>query len=447
MGKPNVVNKVFAVCVSLLLCCCLPFFARAAAVSVQTPGEDASLRFSIKLGTGYRNAPTPPAVRGDSVYVVSGRFLYQLSAGTGETLAKQTLESISTYTAVPPTVTEDRIYMPLDDGVVQAFDRETLTPLWTYVDPLGGQGLCPVAVDGGRLYTGFWNGETNEASFVCLPADGAGAQRVLWSYTKTGGFYRATALTVGDTVVVGSDNGERVDRPDAPGAVLCFDKTTGALRSSLSLPGDIRCGVARDPETGALWTATKAGLVVRMSLTDGVLAETGRFSACGAVSVTPVPFGGSVYFAAQNGRAGRFYAVASDTLIERRAAELPGVPQGDLLLSSALWADYGTVQIYMTYNAPPGGILMVEDSLQLTEGGAVTVFDPPEEAAQYCFCPVVCGEDGALYYKNDSGTVFAVSPPEKAPLSRSRFVSLLARLARLFTLLCALRSFTAEAAI
>ena len=29
--------------------------------------------------------------------------------------------------------------------------------------------------------------------------------------------------------------------------------------------------------------------------------------------------------------------------------------------------------------------------------------------SQYCVCSVNCGEDGTLYYKNDSGFIFAVT--------------------------------------
>ena len=434
-------KKTISLLLVLTLFTLFSLTAAGAVSGAPTPGEDASLRFSVKLGTGYRNAPTPPAVQNGCLYTVAGAFIWKLDALTGEILRRQALESVSTYTAVPPTVEDGVVYMPLDDGIVEAFDADTLTPLWSYADALGGQGLSPVTVDGDFLYTAFWNGETNEANFVCLPRSGSGAQRAVWTYMKAGGFYRAAPLVVGDRVLVASDNGERVDQPDAPGAVLCFDKKSGRLLSSLPLPGDIRAGIARDETTGALYTATKAGLVVRMALDGrGVLSETGRYNAGGGVSLTPVVFAGSVYAAAQNGRAGRFFALTADTLTERWSADMPGVPQGDLLLNTALWDDWKTVRVYATYNAPPGGVWMFEDVPGRTEAVSAVVFDPPAESAQYCFCPVVGGEDGTIYYKNDSGTVFALAPAA----SLTAFQGANTRLVRLVKLLQAfLRLFAA----
>lgn len=64
------------------------------------------------------------------------------------------------------------IFAPLADGRVQAFNAETLESLWVYQDMLKGQSLSPITYSDGYIYTGFWNAETKDANYVCIPGYG-----------------------------------------------------------------------------------------------------------------------------------------------------------------------------------------------------------------------------------------------------------------------------------
>lgn len=398
--------------ISLLLAAALCFSvfvpaAFAAVTMAPAPGENAALLFTKKLGSGYRNAPTPLAVHGNALYVVSGKKLYKLHAKTGEILAETVLESVSTFTAAPPTVYGGRVFIPLDDGIVQAFDEGTLAPVWTYTDPLGGQGLTAAVCEDGRLYTGFWNGETEAANFVCLPTEGAGEQTAVWTFSALGGFYRTEALLRDGYVLFGSDNGAReFVNPEAPGTVFCLDKQTGARVSTLTIPGDIRAGLGTDPATGDLYAASKYGALCRFTLTEtGDLRKQAEIALPGGMTVAPEVWNGRLYAACMNGAKGLFLTLEPDTLQTVYTAELPGVPQGNLLVSARF---NGEARVYFTCNQRPGGVYMITDAPGRTAGAAATVFEPDEALAQYCFCPLAAGEDGALYYKNDSGTIFAL---------------------------------------
>ena len=418
----------------LLFCLALPCPA-AGLTSAPTPTAEAELLFTRKLGSGYKNAPSPIAAGDGVIYTAAGKNLYKLDALTGETLAAQPMESVSTYTATPPLLADDTVYMPLDDGIVQAFSAEDLTPLWQYTDPLGGQGLTPIVCEDGYLYTAFWNGERDEANFVCLPAKGSGEQSALWTFSSKGGFYRTAPLLQGDYVIVGSDNGEQVDQPAAPSAVYSLHKRTGKQVASLATAGDIRAGIGYDETTGACYTVSKAGILYRFLAdpANGKLSSLTGVALPGSSTVTPVPYQERLYTASADGRKGLFTVRDAATLAELCSAELPAPSQGDMLVSTA-YEDDGRILIYTTYNAPPGGVYVIEDAPGRTEIQAKELFAPPEGMGQYCFCPLAADACGRIYYKNDSGTIFGL---DAAPEGRQA-LSLLENILRLFARLIAL---------
>ena len=106
--------------VALFFSCALPCLA-AGLTYAPAPVGSAELLFTRRLGTGYKNAPTPVAAGDGCIFTAAGNHMYKLDADTGETLASVPMDSVSTYTAIAPTVTEDTVFMPLDDGMVQAF--------------------------------------------------------------------------------------------------------------------------------------------------------------------------------------------------------------------------------------------------------------------------------------------------------------------------------------
>ena len=71
--------------VLLILFCALPCFA-AGFTYAPTPVADTELLFTRRLGTGYRNAPTPVAAGNGCIYVAAGKKLYKLDAGTEKRL-------------------------------------------------------------------------------------------------------------------------------------------------------------------------------------------------------------------------------------------------------------------------------------------------------------------------------------------------------------------------
>ena len=122
-----------------------------------------------------------------------------------------------------------------------------------------------------------------------------------------------------------------------------------------------------------------------------------------------VVYNGRLYVGCQNSTAGKFIVLDAKTMKEIYTADMQGYPQASMLASTAYEEATGKIYIYSTYNAKPGGITVFEDSQGQTTAVKTELFTPSEDMQQYCISTISVGSDGTLYYKNDSGNIFALS--------------------------------------
>ncbi|MGN1195425.1 MAG: PQQ-binding-like beta-propeller repeat protein, partial [Acutalibacteraceae bacterium] len=285
---------------------------RQSIFTYQTPttSRQTAQRFTVLLGAGYKNAPTPPLVVGSTLIVLSGNTIYKLDAESGKEIAKASMYSTPGYASITPTYYNGVIYAALNNGVVQAFSYETLESLWIYQDALGGQCLSPVTYDGGYIYTGFWNGEESYANFVCIDAKDEDTKKTnevkkpVWVRKHKGGYYWAGAALTKNYVVVGCDNG-KTDSTSAS-KIISLNKKTGKLADTLTVKGDIRSSVTFYSKTASYYVSSKAGYVYKfkMNSTSGAFASLKSYKAAGEVTSTPVIYESRLYIGAQNGQKG-----------------------------------------------------------------------------------------------------------------------------------------------
>lgn len=403
-------NKRFlkSICVFLCLVTVLSVtaFAGVTYKSLPESEQEARLLWSVKLGTSYRNAPSVPAVYGSNVIVMSGKELVKLDAATGEIIEKVSMCSEPSFGYTPVLCADGKLFCPLEGGIVQAFDAETMTALWSFTSPLGGQALTPITYSSGKVYTGFWNDEEVNADFVCLDANN-GEQ--VWSKTRKGGYYWSEACVSGSCIVVGGDNGSGL--AEAESSVVCYDKASGKELDRISVIGDVRSGMGEG--SGNIYFVTKAGYIYGTSISsDGSFGETFSKKLSGASTSTPVVYGGKIYIGVQSGGfSGSLNILDAQTLETVRTVSMRGYPQSTVLVSPT----GGTVNVYSTYNSAPGGIAVVVDALN-ENSKAEDLFVPAEGTQNYCISTICVTDDGTMIYKNDSGTLFAVAsgnPAEK----------------------------------
>lgn len=381
--------------------CGLSVYGRV--TTAYTPvSADTVLLWAEKFGRTYRDAPSDPIVIGDYMVLMSGKRLMKISKKDGSVAAETQLAEALGFGCAAPTYDDGTLYCPTDNGAVEAYDFATLERLWVYHDVLGGQSLTKVVADGHRLYTGFWNDEDENASFVCIDSLNG---RQIWSIEKKGGFYWAGCAVVDDYVVFGSDDGTVYD--DRNSLLFLADKYTGTILDTAETVGDIRSSVTYNEANGRVYCTAKSGLLYSFRIENGKFIDKKTLDLSGASTSTPTVAGSRLYVGAQGAKQrGRMCVIDADSLALLYTVETRGYPQNEQLASIS----YGGVNyVYFTYNNNPGGLSVLVDLLEVDSGSVHDIFIPGTGQTGYCISAVACDDKGNLYYKNDSGTVFAVA--------------------------------------
>ncbi len=389
----------------------------------ETPktAEEAELKWALKLGEDYKSAPSVVTVVDDTLLVMSGKTLYKINKSNGKTIATAEMVGSPSYGTVGVTYADGVIYCPLGNGQIQAFDYETMESLWVYKDSIGGQALTPITYDNGYIYTGFWKNEDRYANYVCIdvtdenPHETHETKTAEWIYKSLGGFYWAGAVISGNYIVFGCDDG--TEEYTNPSKVLSVDKATGTVVDSVQITGDQRSGITE--YNGTLYFATKAGYLYSVKLlSDGTFDDSTlkNLKSDGSATASPVVYNNRLYIGVQGESFGKGYmkVINAETLKVIYSAAMKGYPQNTVLVSNAYFNETGKVYIYSTYNAYPGGITVLTDSEGQTSAVSEELFTPSDDMAQYSISTVTASDDGTLYYKNDSGYIFAVGTATEA---------------------------------
>ena len=393
-------------------------YVNMALTDAKTPvnAETTAMKWAVKLGTGWNANPSVQIIVDDALVVMIGKVLYKMDLQTGEVLQQADMTAAPNFGYTPCTYADGLIFCPLSGGTVQAFDAKTLESVWIFKDELGGQSLSPITYNDGCIYTGFWNGEKKDANYVCVNvSDGS----LVWSKTVTGGFYWAGSVVLGDAVIVGTDDGD--SGYDGDSKLYSLNKKDGSVISELTLTGcgDQRSSIAYSEEKGRIYFTAKNGYLcsAKVDVATGEISDLLTSKQAEQCTSTPVVYGDQVYFSCGsgvvvgNGGSGNFVVANADTLEQHYVMPLQAYPQGSVLVSEAYLAETGKLYCYSTYNGYPGGLTLikVDPTVNTTDGAElIEIFSPAEEYQQYCITSPICGPDGTIYYKNDSGYVFAV---------------------------------------
>lgn len=394
----------------------LPNVAFGGVTSAETPISAAETcgKWVSPAGTpdafGWGYLPVTLTIAGEKIISVSGNSIKKINMSTGAVELTGTTSSNREYAYLPPLYADGRIFIIQNDGIVQAFNPDTLASLWVST-PVSGQPLSAITYDNGYIYTGFWNGETLAGKFVCLNAE-TGAES--WSIEHSGGFYFTEGEIVGGYILFTSDNGTGASDPNAAGTLYSVNKITGDVADTESIIGDGRTGVTF--YNGKIYFATKAGHLYSAEVNASTGEITGLTSVFydGSITGTPVIYNDRLYIGVGAGVSAdnRIVVADADTLAEIYSVSMPGYPQSEVLLSTAYEATSGKVYLYSTYNNTPGGLIALEDSAGQVSAVSEEIYTPAAANQNWCCSVVIPDTDGNLYYSNDSGNIFALEKGE-----------------------------------
>lgn len=392
----------------------------------------AELKWVKKYGTGWSASTSIPIIVNNNVYFIMGSKIIRADKATGDVLREGTLKGSAGFSTNSLVYAEGMVFAQVGNGVIQAFNADTLESLWV-TEAIGGQTISPITYYNGYIYTGMWRGETNMQNFACFsvtdedPTNGFETKYATWLMPHMGGYYWVGAYVNDVCAVFGSDDG--TSGSDSPTAVLySVNPVTGSIIDTINnVTGDIRCCIVYD--SGRVYFTTKGGYLYSVGLNSNGTFDHASIKSIqiGSMSTsTPVIYKGRLYVGCSgkgydwDGDSGSGIAVvdvSGGKLDIIYKASTPGYPQAGALVSTAFEAATGKVYVYTTYNKNPGGIYIIEDSAGQTEPSANNgdLYVPEKAYQQYCISTICADSEGTLYYKNDSGALIAVKSKAKLP--------------------------------
>ena len=333
------------------------------------------LYWASHLGNGWdTGAVSSPILVDDCLVVYANNKIYRVSKATGEVETEGDMAGTSSFAINGPTYANGILLVGLSNGRIQAFNAKTLESLWIYKDPVGDQPNCPITILNGYAYTGFWNGESKDSSFVCIsltdedPENEMEEKAATWRMVQNGGFYWAGAYACDDFVIVGTDDGEA-----QCSYLYLLDPLTGKVLDFKSgFDGDIRSTICYDSVTKAYYFTSKGGTFYRAK----VEAQNGSYAitACDGLKLdngsddpalppmstsTPVVYNGRAYIGVSG--TGQFtqYSGHNITVIDLEnwkiaySVKTQGYPQTSGLLTTAYEENNGYVYVYFFDNYTP----------------------------------------------------------------------------------------------
>ncbi|MDD3403226.1 MAG: hypothetical protein PHQ72_07715 [Hespellia sp.] len=367
--------------------------------AADTAKENASLLWESFAGgdAAYGTNGGAPILVNGKIYVARNGQLQILNAGTGTVEKSSPLKSGLYWFSSYITYGGGKIFVPLADGTIQCFDAVTLKSL--FVTQVPGNGFAPISslyYKDGMLYTGFTDYQAGQfAAYETTDFDQENEYEVIepaWTYGSNS-YYGMGAVSSNGYLVFAGD-------ADAGGnsTVAVVDAVTGEEKSTLTLSGNVRCSLVE--AEGSIWLTTQAAQIYRLAVgTDGRIVQQASAALPATTNASPVVTGGKVYITGGTWSGG-YVSVFDMNLNALCTAGTTGQANTPTVSVSD-----GTAYVYFTQNAEPGGVYVAK----VTADNKITVntlYTPAH--TQYCMSNVLIGDDGTIYYVNDSGYMFAL---------------------------------------
>lgn len=403
----------------------LPSYAITAAINtnitaVKTPISERSGALWLRSFSGKSiSYNSSPGIRNNHLYVVNENVLYELDKQGN--ILRQTELSASMNSVCYLCLQDDYLYIPLDGGRIQCIQCSSMRSVWES-EFFGGQSLSAVIYHDGYLYAGNTKNPSGKTSgtFYCLDAvDG----HTVWTYedmASPGGYYWSKAIVKDNILYFAGDNGILVSHS------LQTDKVYDTY--TLTKTGRVRCGITYNDKDGALFTASNDGRIYRIltnkngKIQSVLSKEIVPNAASANCTSTPAIWNNRLYIGSLADETGYINVMAASDLSPHyrvstgQYKEVKSTPLISTGYASA--KNKQTVYVYFTCNALPGGIYRIKDREGAGESSLETCFIPSHK--QFCLSSVSAGPDGTLYYSNDSGYLYAVSPTMTAAQTEAK---------------------------
>lgn len=424
-------NGLF-ICISLIMLCQAATSASAWSsfrdeVAAKTPGVTSFLtptnpdtvgaKWELRLASGTNLAyNSSPIIMNNQIYVVCTNQLYQLDLQG--TIQRKLPLAASMNSVCRMAYEKDRLYIPLGNGVMECVDTKNWQSLWVG-ERFNNQSLTNVTIIEDMVIagTGYQHG-----LFYGVDKN---TGKTIWTYASendAGYYWSGASKTKNGDLVFAGDDGVIVSHSADSEKVFDTLDANELAKEKLRF----RSGVVYDEGLDRYFLISTSGVVFRFSVNeDGTFGEVSfvrmlQEAKAGEINCTATPaiYNGRMYVGGYWKNGGFF--VVFDPAKMQEIYYVKSTSYFEFKGSPVVCTSYGTEQnkekvyVYFTMNGVPGGIYYIEDNQEATRGEIKMLF-APETHKQFCMDSVAVGEDGTLYYSNDSGYLFAVQAGYKKP--------------------------------
>lgn len=365
-----------------------------------------NFEIALKNSNDWSTSLSDALVINDNVYIVAGNKLCVLNEN-GETVNTTTLISKIGYTS-RPVYANGLIVIPLSNGTLQAVTADTLKTIWVSGTPVvtnaegkpqGQQALTTLTYNNGYIYYGTacaGSASTTSGMFACVELL-TGKQ--VWQYTNTSsGYYWSGADIIGNSVVFAGDDGILISLNKKTGEVInTLDTQLGGVRSTVVI------------NNNKVYFSTRTGnLGVAEISNNGIFGDIKSTHFANSSTCTPTIANDKIIVGGcTSDWKGALAIINLDTLeIEHEVSAIADIKSAPVVNNTPS----GTY-VYFTANKTPGSLYSYKLGSNDTE--AQEVFTPEGTARNYCLASPVADSKGNIYYTNDSGKIFSISPKNK----------------------------------
>lgn len=393
--------------------------------TAKTPTEknETALNWEKRIATGTYKSVGSPIIVGSSIFVAADDQLIKLDK-QGNVIAKGQLASRIGYFSYL-AYGNGMVFVTISGGRIQAFNADTLVPIWITEELPEHQANSPMLYYNGYVYTGTVKGgaaTSTDGVYYCVlaadekPAETNEIKNFTWKYeiknqdpsASRKGFYWSGAAVAQGILLFGGDNGQ----------LVAHHLTEDIVIDTFQAQGDIRCSIAYNETNSMAYFTTKGGKVYAVPVNGNgtfqksKVKEANIGGTAGQSTCTPVVYKNRLYVGSgtMDTENGVLNVMCADTLQTIYTVDLPGITQSSPLVTTAYASEKNqdTVYVYMTINDAPGSVICIKDNKNSKTAKATTLFSPKASAANFCTASLIAGQDGALYYANDSGYLFAL---------------------------------------
>lgn len=360
----------------------------------------------------------------DMIYCYSKTNLMMLDKETGEIVKEISISGTGqTEHGNKPVYGDGKIFIPMTNGSMQAFDAFTLESLWIYHNLEGGIMTGGVKYDSGYVYAGLYNSSTETGQLICLsaedenPSESLEKKAYIWKHTAEKGYYKTCTYVTNGMLYAVSYGGQ----------LFCIEQQTGLVRQTVNLGtmGGTSAGIAY--YEGRIYFSTVNGYVCSYLLTENGV-DTGSLQSIqpgGFSESTPVIYNNRMYvgysLAATSGQphgVAPYYmgvvTIDPETGAMKLAYQVSLTNQLNESVTLNVTGEDQSVEIYLTENnGNYAKVYVIKDAPGQTEASVENEYlKLTASSSEYAAGAVTASESGAVYVRTTSGKLYSVSRSE-----------------------------------